>query len=65
MCGAPLMASEASTTPVTSSHGKADEVLKKWYQPSVNWVRVAVLQASNDIRTVEDFTKLLLTRQNE
>ncbi|KAI9995352.1 hypothetical protein PInf_012409 [Phytophthora infestans] len=63
MCGAPLVASSSSNTPVASLHDRADEVLAKWYQHSVNWVPAALQQASDDRLTEADFTKLLLVRR--
>ncbi|KAF4136244.1 hypothetical protein GN958_ATG14563 [Phytophthora infestans] len=63
MCGAPLVASSSSNTPVASLHDRADEVLAKWYQHSVNWVPVALQQASDDQLTEADLTKLLLVRR--
>ncbi|ETK77029.1 hypothetical protein L915_16667 [Phytophthora nicotianae] len=63
MCGAPLVASSSSSTPVASLHDQADEVLAKWYQHSVNWVPAALQQASDDQLTEADFTKSLLVRR--
>ncbi|KAG3161483.1 hypothetical protein PI126_g6432 [Phytophthora idaei] len=63
MCGSPLTASATTTTPVMSLDDQADEDLKKWYQHTVNWFRVAVQQVSDDKLTVEDFTRLLLVRR--
>ncbi|KAG4234940.1 hypothetical protein PC116_g16914 [Phytophthora cactorum] len=57
MCGSPLTASATTTTPVMSLDDQADEDLKKWYQHTVNWFRVAVQQVSDDKLTVEDFTR--------
>ncbi|KAI9992740.1 hypothetical protein PInf_014608 [Phytophthora infestans] len=61
MCGAPLVASSSRNTPVASRHDRADEVLAKWYQHSMNWVPVALQQASDDQLTEADFHQVTPT----
>ncbi|KAG3217909.1 hypothetical protein PC129_g11267 [Phytophthora cactorum] len=56
MCGSPLTASATTTTPVMSLDDQADEDLKKWYQHTVNWFRVAVQQVSDDKLTKRVFS---------
>ncbi|KAG2773459.1 hypothetical protein Pcac1_g15730 [Phytophthora cactorum] len=49
----------------SQSSAKADEILKKWYQHAVNWVRVASQQVPDDKLTTEAFTRLLLVRRED
>ncbi|KAF4132035.1 hypothetical protein GN958_ATG18774, partial [Phytophthora infestans] len=56
MCGAPVPTQAPPENPMAILHDQADIVLDKWYQYTVQWVRVAVQQAPDEMLSTEDFT---------
>ncbi|EEY62241.1 uncharacterized protein PITG_14162 [Phytophthora infestans T30-4] len=65
MCGAPVPTEAPPENSMASLHDQADRVLDKWYQYTVQWVRVAVQQAPDEMLSTEDFTRLLLVRHDD
>ncbi|KAI9995974.1 hypothetical protein PInf_013152 [Phytophthora infestans] len=65
MYGSTLVTSAMNSSPVSTLHEQADEVLRKWLKHTVQWVRVAVDQDLDSKLTPEDFTRLLLVQHQD